>query len=345
MHPRMGLTLAVLVSLPASLGQAGDGFPPLLSRQRSALNAPLEELAADNTPEWALPARDSQGGIIQSGYHVPHPADCAPQPFPEPRRPYPPRDCPPDYPPRDCPPHAYQPQAVPPQHFQPQAVPPQAVPGMFAAPQARGEIAGESSSVGIRGFGIRIPAIQLEFPTIQLPSLIRFRREPEMRLEATYAPFVAGVPAVYGQLAPGGIAQVAPPMPPPPPQYPPYPQGQMVPPQQAPCPMPPASSPQSMSCDDQTLRQELAERERTIRELEAKLQRFQSLEQSLQQLSQQHQQLRQELQAPGTLPGCVPPAGKPEPPNPKIPAPAPTEAPSAPPARDTTGKKFFKVFD
>jgi hypothetical protein len=77
-------------------------------------------------------------------------------------------------------------------------------PGAFAAPPVRGEVAGESGSVGLRGFSLQLPALRLELPTLQLPSLIRFRRDAEMRITEGYAPYVQGPAAVYGQIAPGG---------------------------------------------------------------------------------------------------------------------------------------------
>jgi len=108
--------------------------------------------------------------------------------------------------------------------------------------------------------------------------------------------------------------------------------------------VPPFSSAQSPSCDDQGLRQELAERERVIRELESKHQRFQALEQNVNQLSKQHQQLIEEMRSPGSLPGC-PPAGKTESTNPRIPAPALTTPPYAPLAEEKKENRLFKLFD
>lgn len=80
--------------------------------------------------------------------------------------------------------------------------------GYFAASAPRGEVSGESNSIGIRGFAIEFPAIRLALPTIQLPSCFRTRRGPEVRTEAGYAAYTNGSPAVYGQLLPGGQAVV-----------------------------------------------------------------------------------------------------------------------------------------
>lgn len=330
MHRRMGLKLAALATLPAAIGQAQEAYPPLLSRQHTTWNTPWEEVPSQ--PDVYSAQRTSPyGQVIQSGYSVPASSsmECAPQRMPSKSRSRAPRECPPE---EYCPPKEYcppQPQG----YFQPQGVPapqyaPQGAPGMFAAPQGRGEVSGESHSIGIRGFAIRLPAMQLELPTIQLPSLIRYRREPEMRMDAAYAPYVEGVPAVYGQLAPGGIAHVASAVPAPPPP-PVYSQGQMMVPASRPaCPPPATPLTQQAACPDESLRQELAERERQIKELESKLERFQALEQTLNQLSQQQEQLRQELLSPG----CAPPVGRAGVVTPPIDAPAPDSPPPAPPA-------------
>lgn len=84
------------------------------------------------------------------------------------------------------------------------AVVPQA--GSYVAPPATGEVAGESRSMGVRGLGIRIPEIRLELPTVQLPSLVKFRRGPEMHIESGRAPFVNQSAAAFGQIHTGGVA-------------------------------------------------------------------------------------------------------------------------------------------
>lgn len=82
----------------------------------------------------------------------------------------------------------------------PAAAPAAAGPAMFAAPPAGGQIAGESNSVGIRGFELHIPETRLAMPTLQLPCLVRFRRNPEMQVDGGRAPLVAGAAAMYGQI-------------------------------------------------------------------------------------------------------------------------------------------------
>lgn len=107
----------------------------------------------------------------------------------------------------------------------PVAAPP---PAVFQTPQATSDISGPSESVGIRGFGIRFPEANLQLPTIQLPSVVRYRRGSEAHFESARAPQIAGMAAVPSQLAPGGpaipvapaAAPMAPPMAPQPPSAP-----------------------------------------------------------------------------------------------------------------------------
>ena len=80
---------------------------------------------------------------------------------------------------------------------------------MFAAPAPAGEITGESHSVGLRGFALTMPELRLELPTLHLPSMVRSRRNPEMRVDGGRAPMVSGAPAAYGQLANAGFVQSA----------------------------------------------------------------------------------------------------------------------------------------
>jgi hypothetical protein len=76
--------------------------------------------------------------------------------------------------------------------------------GSYVAPPPVGEMSGEGRSVGVRGLGIRIPEIRLELPTVQLPSLVKYRRGPEMHVDSARAPFVAQPAAPFGFIA-GGI--------------------------------------------------------------------------------------------------------------------------------------------
>jgi hypothetical protein len=99
-------------------------------------------------------------------------------------------------------------------------VAPQA-PAVFQAPQATSDVSGPSESVGIRGFGIRIPECNFQLPTIQLPSVVRYRRGAEAHFESARSPQIAGMAAMPAQLAPGGASiPVAPPQAPSAPQAP-----------------------------------------------------------------------------------------------------------------------------
>lgn len=110
-----------------------------------------------------------------------------------------------------CPPARVSPRPVPhasaPQPY-PAAYP---APGQYQAPAANGTYNGPAESVGIRGFGIRIPEIRIELPTVTLPTLFHTRRNAELVQDAVAAPYVVGAPpAVYGQLAPAGYQVPAP---------------------------------------------------------------------------------------------------------------------------------------
>jgi hypothetical protein len=80
--------------------------------------------------------------------------------------------------------------------------------GTFVTGPASGDVAGESSSLGIRFGTLRIPEIAIPLPTIQLPSFVRYRRDAEMHTEAARAPFVYGPVTEFG-LQPRGTAEVA----------------------------------------------------------------------------------------------------------------------------------------
>lgn len=64
--------------------------------------------------------------------------------------------------------------------------------GAFLRNLGNGEVSGEVNSLGLSGFKLRFPELTLELPTIQFPSLVRYRRNPEMLVESSRAPFVRG---------------------------------------------------------------------------------------------------------------------------------------------------------
>ena len=255
------------------------------------------------------PAAESDGprpfpepAVIQSGYYKEPEAEsnadppkqanrvpavsresCAPQvlpPEPVERRPC---QCPTCIAKRQCPP-AHQ------AAIQSQPLPPAYPQGMFVAPQGRGEVAGESRSLGFRGFAIEFPAIRLELPTIQMPSFIHFRREPEMRVAETYAPYVPGQPALYGQIAPGGAAQVAPQM-----QAAPFYRQPPVPP----CESQPYAAPEQgpRSCETGTgqIHQQIEQTTQSIEDLKSKLEQLQEIEKELRQLTGEQEKLLRDV--------------------------------------------------
>lgn len=79
---------------------------------------------------------------------------------------------------------------------------PRDAPGNYVRGPATGEARGESNSVGIRGLRLRIPEINLQLPSIELPSLYSIRREAEMVFDSTRGPYVEGQPAEF-RMVPG----------------------------------------------------------------------------------------------------------------------------------------------
>ncbi len=74
--------------------------------------------------------------------------------------------------------------------------------GVFAAPPASGTVAGESNAIGINGPALHFPAMSLRMPTLQLPSITRFRSGARMRIDAAEAPFVSAGQAPVVAAAP-----------------------------------------------------------------------------------------------------------------------------------------------
>lgn len=190
-----------------------------------------------------------------------------------------------------CHPHAPCPSCracPPPERAQPFAAPPTPPPaGAFAAPPPTGDVAGESTALGLRGMALRFPAVSMELPTLQLPCLIRYRREPERILTETRAPYIVGPPAIYGQIATGGQVPLdtgygAP--------YAAPPACQPA----APCGPDQATQYSSFAGDakrEHDLRQELLERDYRIRQLEVELQKLRELEECVRRLTQQQSAL------------------------------------------------------
>jgi hypothetical protein len=98
----------------------------------------------------------------------------------------------------------------------PAPAPPAPAPtGHFLRGPATGQAAGESRSLGLRGFTLRIPAITLATPTVELPSLIKFRRDAEMHFDSSTGPLTAAPVQEFGVLpaAPAPVPVPAPPTP------------------------------------------------------------------------------------------------------------------------------------
>jgi len=69
-------------------------------------------------------------------------------------------------------------------------------PAQFQAPAPSGQIAGASNSFGLRGLEIHFPELRFALPTLQLPSLVKFRREPHMHIDSSSAPMIAPASAL-----------------------------------------------------------------------------------------------------------------------------------------------------
>lgn len=72
--------------------------------------------------------------------------------------------------------------------------------GAYVRSPETGEQAGEATGYGLRGFGVRLPAISLDLPEIRLPCLVKYRRNPEMHVEGSRAPWVEGRALEFNQV-------------------------------------------------------------------------------------------------------------------------------------------------
>lgn len=62
--------------------------------------------------------------------------------------------------------------------------------GTYVRAPETGEQTGESTQYGLRGFGLRLPAMSFDLPELRLPGLVKYRRLPEMQVESSRAPWV-----------------------------------------------------------------------------------------------------------------------------------------------------------
>lgn len=160
--------------------------------------------------------------------------------------------------------------------------------GAYVRGPEAGEYAGESTSFGVRGFGLRLPAISIEMPELRMPSLVRYRRNAEMHVESSRSPWVAGRPAEFRQVNRGEAAVV-------PERGPGKGEPENSPrrenqPYCAPPPVPPCSA------NEQRLLEELARKEAQLQEMQD---RFVQLESVVQQLADPH------MDSPGQSSGTL----------------------------------------
>lgn len=72
--------------------------------------------------------------------------------------------------------------------------------GAYVRSPETGEQSGESTSYGLRGPGLRIPAFSIELPELRLGCLVKYRRNPEMHVEGSRAPWVEGRALEFNQV-------------------------------------------------------------------------------------------------------------------------------------------------
>ena len=74
--------------------------------------------------------------------------------------------------------------------------------GYYSRSPDTGEFSGENNSIGVRGFGLRLPSISVELPELRLPSLARYRRGPHMTTDSARAPWVEGRALEFNPVGP-----------------------------------------------------------------------------------------------------------------------------------------------
>ncbi len=85
---------------------------------------------------------------------------------------------------------------------QPQLQQQQLPAGAFVAPPQAGSVVSEQSSRGIRGMRLRFPALTLELPTLEMPSVFRRGRGVHMEVDGATANYVAGAGVNPGMTLP-----------------------------------------------------------------------------------------------------------------------------------------------
>ena len=74
--------------------------------------------------------------------------------------------------------------------------------GYYSRSPDTGEFSGENNSIGVRGFGFRLPAISIELPELRLPSMARYRRGPHMTTDSARAAWVEGRALEFNPVGP-----------------------------------------------------------------------------------------------------------------------------------------------
>jgi hypothetical protein len=78
--------------------------------------------------------------------------------------------------------------------------------GAYSAPPPSGVQAGEANTRGIELGAIRIPAVNLELPTLQLPNFLFLRRNPRMFMDNAVAHYDSRPPVPHGPLLNAPVA-------------------------------------------------------------------------------------------------------------------------------------------
>ena len=74
--------------------------------------------------------------------------------------------------------------------------------GAFVAPPQAGSVVSQQSSRGIRGMRLRFPALTLELPTLEMPSIFHRGRGVHMEVDGATANYVAGAGVNPGMMQP-----------------------------------------------------------------------------------------------------------------------------------------------
>lgn len=132
--------------------------------------------------------------------------------------------------------------------------------GAFVRSPETGEQSGESTGYGLRGFGLRLPAISIDLPEIRMPGLVKYRRNAEMHVESSHAPWVDGRALEFNQVPQSNDRNL-----------PPANDRDLRAPDQC---IPPAPC---TGATEQRLRNELARKEIEIREMQGRFEKLESI--------------------------------------------------------------------